>query len=263
MCVDLMEEEPALPAEPFTYNSAAKPRRSAWRDCLAHLRQEIREGRVAPGSRLPSLKELEAEFDLTRFGARRVMDAIRSEGLAYSWHGRGSYVAERQIRYQVARITRFSSNVRRDGRSGRVDILDRGVRKTRDDFATLLDVAPGTRMPYALLLGYIDDRPAVLGRHTFAPDISDQILATLAHNEGNISQTLADFGFAAFHRHQTLFEARLPTRHEALTLDVPPSQPVMVTTALNVSSDDGRKLEVSRAVARADLVAFEVLASGG
>ena len=251
-----------MPADPAAPYAAAGAKRPAWRDCLAHFRQEIREGRIVPGSRLPSLAALEAEFGLTRFGARRVIDAMRAEGLAHSWHGRGSYVAERPIHYRINPITRFSANVRRDGRSGRVDILERADRKAQGEVAAMFGVSPGTWLPFALLLGYSDNRPAVLGQHTFAPDLSDQLLETLARRGGSISRTLADLGFSDFRRHKTLVEARLPTRYEALTLDVPPTQPVMVTTALNVSVDDGRKLELSRAVARADLVAFEVPAGG-
>ncbi|WP_420326550.1 GntR family transcriptional regulator [Mameliella sp.] len=230
----------------------------SWRDCFGHFRQEIREGRIAPGSRLPSLAEVEARFGLTRFGARRVIEALRAEGLVHSWQGRGNYVAERPLRFRVSSTTRFSTNVRRDGRSGRVEILDCGMRRAPDEVAAHLGITVGTAVPFALLLGYIEDRPAVLGQHSFAPDLPENLLDALAHRGGSVSQALADTGFSGFHRHNTLFEARLPTRHDALTLDIPPLQPVMVTTALNVSSKDGRILELSRAVARADLVAYEV-----
>lgn len=247
-----------MSADPERFAAASGAEGMSWRDCLGHFRQEIREGRIAPGSRLPSLAEIEARFGLTRFGARRVIEALRAEGLAHSWHGRGTYVADRPMRFRVSSTTRFSTNVSRGGRSERVDILDRGIRRAPDEVAAHLGIAVGTAVPFALLLGHIEDRPAVLGQHSFAPDLPENLLDALVHRGGSVSQALADAGFSGFHRQNTLFEARLPTRHEALTLDIPPLQPVMVTTALNVSSEDGRILELSHAVARADLVAFEV-----
>ncbi|WP_428925784.1 GntR family transcriptional regulator [Marinibacterium sp. SX1] len=236
--------------------------RAGWRDWLGHFRHEIREGRILPGSRLPSLAELQADYGLTRFGARKLIDTMREEGLAQSWHGRGSYVAERPIHYRISPLTRFSANASREGRTSRADLLDRGERKAQGRVARMLGVAPGTRLPYAVLLGYLDDRPAVLARHSFAPDLGGDILAVLDHCQGSIGRALADVGHAEFRRTTTLIEARLPTRHEALTLDVPPSQPVLVTTALNVAAGQDRKLELSQAVARADLIAFEVPDSG-
>ena len=233
-----------------------------WRVCLGHFRDAIRSGRIAPGTRLPSLSQLEDSFGLTRFGARQVMDAMRSEGLAQSWHGRGSYVAERNLHYRIAPTTRFSANLHRQGRNGRVEILDRGARKVRGRIAQMLGVAEGTRVPFVLLLGYVDERPAVLGLHRFAPELSGTLFEALERSGGSISRALAEVGHGGFHRSETLVEARLPTRHEALSLNIPPSQPVMVTTALNLSAVDDRRLEVSCAVARADLISFEVPSAG-
>lgn len=235
--------------------------RPLWRDCLAHYRREIREGRIAPGARLPSLAELESRFDLTRFGARQLIDAMKAEGLAQSWHGRGTYVAERPIHYRISSRTRFSTNVTGEGRTGKVDMLDRGVRKAQGEVARMLGIDPGASVAFALLLGHLDDRPAVLGQHSFAPDLPEDVLAVLETCEGSVSRTMARLGVTGFRRETTLIEARLPTRHEALTLDVPPSQPVIVTTALNVDGR-GRKLEISKAVSRADLIAFVVPDAG-
>ncbi|QEW19578.1 putative transcriptional regulator PhnF [Marinibacterium anthonyi] len=235
--------------------------RPVWRDCLAHFRREIREGRIAPGTRLPSLAQLETRFDLTRFGARQLIDAMKAEGLVQSWHGRGTYVAERPIHYRISSRTRFSTNVTGEGRTGKVDMLDRGMRKAQGSVARMLGIDPGTPVPFALLLGYLDDRPAVLGQHSFAPDLPEDVLDVLEACDGSVSRTMARLGLPEFRRDTTLIEARLPSRHEALTLDVPPSQPVIVTTALNVDGG-GRKLEISKAVARADLIAFVVPAMG-
>ncbi|GGO86501.1 GntR family transcriptional regulator [Wenjunlia tyrosinilytica] len=56
------------------------------------LRQEITSGRIKPGDRLPSARELEERFGIANMTVRSALRVLREEGLIYSVQGRGSYV---------------------------------------------------------------------------------------------------------------------------------------------------------------------------
>jgi GntR family transcriptional regulator len=57
----------------------------------ALLRARIESGAIAPGRRLPSQTELEAETGLSRSTIKRALEVLRDEGLVVTSPGRGVY----------------------------------------------------------------------------------------------------------------------------------------------------------------------------
>ncbi|AGP56303.1 winged helix-turn-helix domain-containing protein [Streptomyces rapamycinicus] len=58
------------------------------------LRQLIRSGRIKPGERVPSSRDLEAKYDIANMTARSALRVLRDEGLIYSTPGRGNFVVD-------------------------------------------------------------------------------------------------------------------------------------------------------------------------
>jgi DNA-binding FadR family transcriptional regulator len=58
------------------------------------LRQEIRTGRLKPGDRLPSSRELRESLGIANATVHAALRVLREEGLIYSVQGRGTYVAD-------------------------------------------------------------------------------------------------------------------------------------------------------------------------
>ncbi|RKN36868.1 GntR family transcriptional regulator [Streptomyces hoynatensis] len=58
------------------------------------LREMIRAGRLAPGDKVPSSRDLEAEYEIANMTARSSLRLLREEGLIYSIPGRGNFVAD-------------------------------------------------------------------------------------------------------------------------------------------------------------------------
>ncbi|MBA9003718.1 GntR family transcriptional regulator [Thermomonospora cellulosilytica] len=56
------------------------------------LRGRIASGKYPVGRRLPSLMELESEFDLNPKTIRKAIDVLRAEGLVQTSPGRGVFV---------------------------------------------------------------------------------------------------------------------------------------------------------------------------
>jgi GntR family transcriptional regulator len=65
----------------------------AWRQLAAILRRRIHAGRYQPGHAIPSEKQCEAEFGISRGTCRKAIAVLRGEGLVITVPGRGSYVA--------------------------------------------------------------------------------------------------------------------------------------------------------------------------
>jgi GntR family transcriptional regulator len=61
----------------------------------ARIRTGVREGRIGPGDRLPSVRELAEEASVNVNTVRTVYARLESEGLVRSEHGRGTFVSGR------------------------------------------------------------------------------------------------------------------------------------------------------------------------
>ncbi|MET9725486.1 winged helix-turn-helix domain-containing protein [Streptomyces zaomyceticus] len=79
--------------------AAPPPRRAAtrlpsYRQAAADLRGQILDGRLGPGKRLPSMRELQKQYGIAGMTARSALKLLQSEGLADAVRGRGTFVAE-------------------------------------------------------------------------------------------------------------------------------------------------------------------------
>ncbi|MEV4377554.1 GntR family transcriptional regulator [Streptosporangium sp. NPDC049644] len=63
-----------------------------YRQIAEILRQRIASGKIPPGRRIPSLVELEAEFQVARDTLRKAVQVLKDEGLVETVRGMGVYV---------------------------------------------------------------------------------------------------------------------------------------------------------------------------
>lgn len=66
-----------------------------YRQIAAKLRERIEDGTIPAGRRIPSMVELEAEFDVARDTLRKAVQVLKDEGLVETVTGMGIYVIER------------------------------------------------------------------------------------------------------------------------------------------------------------------------
>src|SRR5437667_3384485 len=65
-----------------------------YRQLALRLGRNIREGKLKPGQRLPSMDDLAASCGVTKITVRRALLELKSEGLIYMRPAQGTYVAE-------------------------------------------------------------------------------------------------------------------------------------------------------------------------
>jgi len=63
-----------------------------YRQVANAIRSRIKAGDIPPGRRIPSLVELEAEFDVARDTLRKAVQVLKDEGLVETVPGMGVYV---------------------------------------------------------------------------------------------------------------------------------------------------------------------------
>lgn len=87
------------------------------------LRREIVEGRLAPGSRLPSRAQLTARYECSDSVVTQALRLLAAEGFTEGHSGSGTYVRQRP---QVRRLTRSWYREQRGGSPFRADMNAQG-----------------------------------------------------------------------------------------------------------------------------------------
>ncbi|MEL6264627.1 MAG: phosphonate metabolism transcriptional regulator PhnF [Pseudomonadota bacterium] len=228
---------------------------SDWRQVYRQLRGRIDEGELMPGDRLPTIAALASGAGITRHAARRALERLRDDGRTRSWQGRGYRVAEPVIDIRLDAFPRWGASTARTGRSGLARLISSRTIRADRALARDMQVRPGAPVYLAELLRSADGRPMALSRSHFPTDRFAGILDDLAET-GSVTAALARHGVADCRRSRTRLEARMPSAHEALVIEIPRGQPVMVSTGVNTDLA-GETVEISVSVFRADCVGFE------
>ncbi len=204
-----------------------------WRQIAGQIQGDIASGACKPGTRLPTEAELSTRFGVNRHTVRRALEELSRDGLVRVEQGRGSFVAEDVLDYNVEARTRFSEWIRKHNKepSGLIRQLREISAERR--VADGLGVRAGSKIVLLERLGFADDRPVSLARHYFPATRLKGILQAL-QGTPRITDALRLVGVDDYLRLQTRVTARLPTQTEAGLLRMARNRPVLVTENINV-----------------------------
>ena len=204
-----------------------------WRQIVHTLEGEISGGTPPVGGRLPTEAQLSARFGVNRHTVRRALEELSRHGLVRVEQGRGSFVAEDSIDYEVTPRTRFSEWIRRHNKDPSGKIIDLREMAANAAVAGPLGLSPGARVVRLERLGFADDVPVSLTSHHFPQARLPGLLAALREG-GGISEALASCGVPDYVRQSTRVTARLPHVREAELLRMPRGRPLLVAENINV-----------------------------
>ena len=228
------------------------------------IRALITAGELAPGDQLPSERELARRFGTARNTAREAIRLLTEEALVTAQHGRGVFVREKQrmVRwgnerysrrvYRETELTPFRLEMTRQGKTPRVEVTSIERITPPFDVAERLKASP--EEPSVLRrcnTYYADDEPLqVVTTYLHWADAEGTPLLQPKTGPGGIYGRLEERGHTMTSGQDEII-ARIASRNEAQTLDLPPGVPVL--DVLHTSLDqNGEPFEVSRFVHRAD-----------
>ncbi len=210
-----------------------RPKLPLWRRIAQTLTAEIGVQGMQPGARLPTEAQLAARFDVNRHTVRRAVETLVRSGLVRVEQGRGAFVAEDVLDYEVSARTRFSEWVRRQNKVPEGQVLH--VRELPGSrlVAAGLGVEPGSGVVVLGRLGRADGVPVTLSDHYFSPHRLPGIAAAL-RTAPTITEALAAVGVRDYLRQSTRVASRMPTAAEADLLQVSRARPLLVCENVNV-----------------------------
>lgn len=247
--------------------------RAVYRQIADHLRADMCAGRLAPGDRLPSERELSEQYGTARMTARAALSILRVEGLIEVEHGRGAFVRRRPPIRRLAH-DRFA---RRHREAGRAAFLAEAETEGWQPTVEVLDVGPAPApAEIAERLGVDVDAPVLQRKRRYLADGQPVEVATswlplelvegtriveVDTGPGGVYARLEELGHRLV-RFEEEVAARMPTPDESRLLRLAPGIPVfqLIRTA---HDEHGHAVEVCDTVMAADryVLSYELPAS--
>lgn len=202
------------------------------------LEQEITEGRLAPGERLPSEAELCSHFGLSRTTVRQALGRLEQEGLVRREKGRGSYVTDSHRRTWLLQSVEgfFEDETGRSGHAVSSQILNLAAAPLPRWALTALALPPRSEGVTLERLRSVDGRVAMYVVNYLPLDYADAVLSMADPNESLYGRLrkLNDVEVAGASR--TLEAIPVGERLGSL-LELPPSAPAIAVHSISWDRD--------------------------
>lgn len=231
--------------------------RDRWREIRALIEQDIMDGQLEPGARLPTEQELTTLYDAGRHTIRRAVAELAKEGHLSVEQGRGTFVQPRpRIDYAIARRTRIHRNLTAKG----IDVSSEHVGAERiaapARIAPKLGLEEGAALVKTRRRTMADDIPLSFGTmyHDAArfPDFPERRQAM-----GSTSAVYRSYGHDDYVRGETRIHARPAQAEEARHLRQHADMPVLVVRAVD-RAIDGSPIAYTEVVWSAARVEFSI-----
>jgi GntR family transcriptional regulator len=222
----------------------------AYLQLRARLAGAVADGRLAPGSALPSERDLAEGLGLARMTVRRAVEALVEEGLLERRHGSGTYVRGPALVQTFDHVQGFTDEARTLGFSPGTTLLEIREAPAGDEAAAALDLESGTPVLIVTRLRTAAEAPLAVQSAALPPRYAGLSLDLLRRKESLYATLAEQFGVAPHHARQTV-TARLPSRSEQRRLQIGPHEPVLALERTTYAAD-GHVFEYVRSAYRGD-----------
>jgi GntR family transcriptional regulator len=213
------------------------------------LREHISSGGIAPGSALPSERDLSEMAGMSRVTVRKGIEQLIDEGVVVRKQGSGTFVA-RRIEAPGAKLSSFSDDTRSRGENPGVVWIYKSYAQPTEEEAAALNVSPTARVARLGRVRLAGGEPLAIEHAvipaTFMPDFESL--------GDSLYEALEKHGYRPVSGTQRV-RASLATPTEAGILSVEQNSEVL-RIERKTRIPDGRIVEFTRSVYRGDRYEF-------
>jgi GntR family transcriptional regulator len=223
---------------------------------MAHKYEEILQdlsGRIATleaGARIPTEKELAAEFGASTMTVRRALQILTQNGQLRGVPGRGTFVAHPRVTKMIGSAASFTDAMRSSGRRPSSLLVEATVRRSTAEEAQWFEAPEGSQVYSIKRVRLGDGVPLGFEVTTLHAPLFPGLLA--ANLEQSLYDTLATQYATAIVRKSIVVSTRCPRPDEAEHLRIEPTQPCLQTIVTS-ETGDGELFEHTVSVFRGDL----------
>ena len=216
------------------------------------LRQQIENGDFQPYDTIPSERQLEQRYNLSRPTIRQAIDLLSRQGYLYRVHGKGTFVSPPKLQKGMLELTSFSEDMRKRGLKPGQRILEFGYVKPDSKIRQQLVIPDKEKKVLRIKrLRYGDEEPMGLQDSFLALDSAQTITREEIEEKGSIYVILQEkFGIYPTEADETL-EVTLATHEEAELLNIQEGSPLLLNER-TLWSQDRKAIEFVRILYRGD-----------
>lgn len=135
-------------------------------EIVESIQSDIVAGRLLEHAALPSERALAETYDVSRMTARRALETLEAQGLAYSADRRGRFVSPRRVRYDLSNRVSFAADARASGTNLGIDLVRKQATRADAVLAAILDVPTGEEILEYTRLFRVDGHPVLIETET-------------------------------------------------------------------------------------------------
>lgn len=228
-----------------------------WRRIELTLMAEINEGVWTRGSQMPSEFVLADRFGVNRHTVRRAMSALVQRGAIRIEKGRGSFVQDQRIHYEVGNRTRVDENLKKQHRGHSGTLLADFQMPASAEIAKRLSLNVGARLVVLDTLNESDGVPLSVVRTYLPADRFEHFVEAYKESGNSMTAAFERCGVSDFSRKSTEITAKMPDNAEAARLKMPENIPVVMSETVDVDADQ-RPIKYGIAVFPSDRVYISI-----
>ena len=215
------------------------------------LRQKIEEGDWQPRSPIPSERQLEELYKLSRTTIREAIDTLVRQGYLYREHGRGTFVSPQKLQKGWMELTSFSEDLLKRGMQPGQIIRSLEQVTPSPRILQRLELVPGSTVCRIERVRLGDGTPIGLQTSYIALGEKQQITREELEASGSLYRILREkFNIFPTEADETL-EVTLATPEEAALLEITPGAPLLLSERV-LFSQERRPVEYVKILYRGD-----------
>ena len=222
------------------------------------LRKKIEAGEWQPHAAIPSERQLEGLYAVSRTTVRQAVGILTRQGLVYQLHGKGTYVSPVKLQKGIVELTSFSEDMIQRGLKPGQRILEIGDVPAPESILRRLELPSDTPTLFRLeRVRTGDDQPIGLQTSYLVLPLGQTISLEELVQRGSLYDILQErFNIILFAADETL-EVTIASPREAELLDVPEGSPLLLSVRV-LWTNDRRAVEFVKILYRGDRYRYTV-----
>jgi GntR family transcriptional regulator len=214
-------------------------------------------GKLSPGQRAPSEREIAETLGISRMTARAAMSSLVADGYLYSVPGKGTFVSNPKMRQDLMELTSFTEDMRNRGLKPGTRLLDIGITNQASEKVYRVLELPGEEGLIRIhRLRTADEEPMCL-ETSYLPKIYVPWLLEEDFESGSLYLTLESHGIELVRAEEHL-EATVVRETESELLTVPVGSPALLIERTTYTEGD-RPIEYVKSLYRGDRYRFTAM----
>ena len=223
------------------------------------LELEISSGRWVPGDQIGSEPDLMNQFGVSRSVIRQALKRLEQRGLITRQRGRGSYVANEQLRSWLlaSQSGFFQDEVDRAGRLVRTDVLRAEIELLPDWALRALELPPGALGVVLERLRYVDAELTLYDSNYLPEELAESVVSLTTDPQGSLYELLRRNHGLEVGGGRRVVSAVIAGTYLAKVLGVSRAAPLLVVEGIDWTADL-RRFDCYRTWLRPERMKIEV-----